>query len=219
MSHRVLRKRREQQSHWEKSLRSNNLWIGCPLCTHIHILSEDAGIIGENCFFFPLSRLFFVPFIFPFLLISRSLIHKFSAALTWGEICRTSYLFRLRLTFSFSPTDNLFLPFSLLTSPGESNKMARQCRNGRTDDKRRSNNASQRKVLRRQCSMWLMARDVTWWWCVQLEGIEIGTAKGSTSELFVLSLSSTVVVLIVGLLVPFLCYRLRRSRMCCRMER
>jgi hypothetical protein len=47
--------------------------------------------------------------------------------------------------------------------------------------------------------MWLMARDITRRRCVQLEGVEISTAKGSTSELCPPLKLELIVVFIVPL--------------------
>lgn len=60
--------------------------------------------------------------------------------------------------------------------------MAGQCWNGRADDKWRPHNASQRRLLRWQCEMWLMARNLFGRRRLQLKRVEIGTTKGSTSE-------------------------------------
>lgn len=161
-------------------------------------------VFCENCF--P-SISHFISSSFPSVLLKplsllavRSFIN-FSAALTWGEICRVSYLCRLRLNFVFPPP--LLFRFNAIAWPffpppsviiifpviptlflfvGESNKVAGQCWNGWADDKWRFDHASQRKVLRWHGQMWLMARDVFGRRRLQLKRVEIGAAKGSTSE-------------------------------------
>lgn len=60
--------------------------------------------------------------------------------------------------------------------------MAGQRGDGRTDDQRRAHHASEGQVLRRQREMWLMARDQPRRRRLQLTGVEVGTAEGSTSE-------------------------------------
>lgn len=106
-----------------------------------------------------------------------------------------SYLCRLRSSSPFFPFSvyATVWPFSLIIISllfrffhteiiGESNQVAGQCWNGRAYDERRAHHASQREVLRRNGEVWLMARNVFGWRCLQLKGIEIGTTKGSTSE-------------------------------------
>lgn len=81
---------------------------------------------------------------------------------------------------SFFTSDN---NFSLTLRTGESDKMARQRGDGRAHDQRRPDNASQRKVLRWYCEVWLVARDVFGGRCFQPAGIAIGSTERTTGEL------------------------------------